>query len=238
MELSMDMYNKEQIKEYYDRILEQNKEVILKGGTGDPYLLAPDTDTRMALALIIQIHPSINKVIDRYMNEMKAIEPDLYYYPDTDRHITVMDILRGMPGRTVPENIKDYIACIQECAYNINPFDFVFDGFTMSDNAVMIRGYYEYPLEHFRQQLRSELKKRALPLEERYQTFSGHITIARIPDRLTHPEQFFDYIQNRKFIGRMQAVIMRLMFHNWYDSKKKELMPILMNGRPMKGGYR
>lgn len=238
MELYRNMFNQEQLNEHYDHILEQNREVILKGGTGDPYLLAPDTDTRMALALIIPINPSINKVIDRCINEMKAIEPNLYYYPEQDRHITVMDILRGMPGRTVPENIEDYIACIRECADNINPFDFVFDGLTMSDNAVMIRGYYEYPLEHFRQQLRSELKKRALPLEERYQTFSGHITIARIPDRLTHPEQFFDYIQNGKFLGRMQALIMRLVFHNWYDSKKKELMPITMNGCPLKGGYR
>ena len=46
--------------------------------------------------------------IEEFMKELQEIEPDLYYYPGHDFHITVMDILRGEKGRTVPE-IRQFI---------------------------------------------------------------------------------------------------------------------------------
>ena len=58
---------------------------------------------------------------------------------------------------------------------------------TASDNAIMVKGFYDYELQKFRELLRKKLKERGLDLEERYETISCHITIARVIDRVNKP---------------------------------------------------
>ncbi|MBR1397748.1 MAG: hypothetical protein IJ563_09490, partial [Selenomonadaceae bacterium] len=90
------------------------------------------------------------------------------------------------------------------------------------------KGYYERELEQFRQLMRQSLKNSGLALknsglalEERYETFSAHITIARIPVKLSNPIKFVDYISsNEKLFGINNVTNFELVFHNWYDSKK------------------
>lgn len=192
----------------------------------DGYLVHPQRDTRMALALVIRIAPPICDQIEAFLDELKRLEPELYYYPAKDLHITVMDILRGIPDRPVPDNIDDYIRCIEACAGTIPPFRTAFDGLTMSDNAVMVKGYYEPALEALRRRLRRAMREQGLLLEERYETFSAHVTAARIPGRLTAPEPFLSQIADRRPFGEMEVSSFELVFHNWYDSKKKLLARI------------
>ena len=222
----MDILNRERLEAHYQKILEENRETILKGGVGDDYLVHPQRDTRMALALVIRIAPPICDQIETFLDELKRLEPELYYYPTKDLHITVMDILRGIPDRPVPDNIDDYIRCINACTGTIPPFGIAFDGLTMSDNAVIVKGYYEPALETLRQRLRKAMREQGLLLEERYETFSAHVTAARIPGRLTAPEPFLSQIADRRPFGEMEVSSFELVFHNWYDSKKKLLARI------------
>ena len=219
----MNRYNEIILKEHYNHILEQNKEILIKGGHGDPFLLSPKTDARMAVALLIRVKGEASGKITDYLQKLKKTEPALYYYPPQDFHITVLDILRGKPNRAIPENIADYIACIQECADKIKPFCIDFQGVTASDNAVLVCGYYEYGLEEIRRSVRKALLERNLILEERYQTISAHITVARIPQRLGHPEQFLNQIKEEICFGKMEVDSLELTFHNWYDSEKTKL---------------
>ncbi|MDE7268033.1 MAG: hypothetical protein K2N89_11270 [Lachnospiraceae bacterium] len=222
----MNLYNENILKEHYDHILAQNKEILLKGGHGDSFLLSPKTDARMAVALLIRVKGEVSEKIAEYLQELKKTEPALYYYPSQDFHITVLDILRGKPNRTIPENIEDYIVCIQECADKIKPFYIDFQGITASNNAVLACGYYEYGLEEIRQSVRKVLLERNLILEERYQTISAHITVARIPQTLEHPEAFLNQIKEEIRFGKMEVDSLELTFHNWYDSKKTKLAEI------------
>ena len=77
------------------------------------------------------------------MEELKLLEPDLYYYPQEDYHVTVMDILKGELGRTIPQNIDEYINIISKCAEEISVFELLFDGVTASDNVTLVKGYHE-----------------------------------------------------------------------------------------------
>lgn len=70
----------------------------------------------MAVVLLIRVNGAVSEKIADYLEELRKTDPALYYYPQKDFHIAVLDILRGKPHRAVPENIADYIACIQECA--------------------------------------------------------------------------------------------------------------------------
>ena len=225
---------------HYDSILTANREKILAGGNGDAFLGNALTDNRMALVVLIRIPLDIAEKINSCIDDLKGIEPNLYYYPAKDFHITVMDILKGEEGRRIPPNIIEYIHCIEECSKDISPFLTRFDGLTASDNAIMVRGYYDDQLMVFRQNLRDMLKQRdqlmvfrqnlrdmlkqrGLSLEERYKTISSHITIARLHSKFQNPEKLLDFIEKPRSFGTMTVSKMEISFHNWYDTRKEVL---------------
>ena len=107
---------------HYDSILTANREKILAGGNGDAFLEKALTDSRMALVVLIRIPSVAAEKINRCIDDLKGIEPNLYYYPAEDFHITVMDVLKGEEGRRIPPNINEYIRCIEECSKDISPF--------------------------------------------------------------------------------------------------------------------
>lgn len=219
----MKYYNKPGLIELYSGILKQNQQKLLSGGTGDSFLTSSSTDERMALALVFRPSGEIAGRITAHLEQLRDMEPDLYFYPPRDLHVTVVDILKGMPGRKIPDNIEQYIQCIKECAARIRPFTVEFDGMTASDNAAMVKGFYEAELEDFRILIRRAFAEKSLPLEERYQTISSHITTTRIPIKLQNPKAFIDYIMEPVSFGTMKTDSLELVFHNWYDSKKTVL---------------
>ena len=220
--------NKEFLNDHYDSILANNREKILSGGCGDAFLDNARSDNRMALVVLIRISAGIADRINSCIDEIREFEPDLYFYPAEDLHVTVMDILKGEEGRSIPQNIDDYIQCIREAGRLISPFNIMFDGLTASDNAVMVRGYYDDELMIFRQNLREMFKKRGLLLEERYETVSSHITIARLYDKYWDPERLLNYIEKPQVFGTMTVSEMELSFHNWYDTRKERISTIYL----------
>ena len=177
----------------------------------------------MALVLVFRPSVEIADKITTHLDGLRDIEPDLYFYPAKDLHVTVIDILKGMNGRQIPDNIEQYIQCINECTAQIRTFSVEFEGMTASDNAAMVKGFYEADLENFRVLIRNAFAEKSLLLEERYQTISSHITVARIPIKLQNPKAFVDYIMEPLSFGIMKIDSLELVFHNWYDSKKTVL---------------
>ena len=208
---------------HYNSILYANRAKILAGGNGDPFLKKAPTDNRMSLVVLIRISSDVAEKINGCIHELKGIEPDLYYYPAKDFHITVIDVLKGEEGREIPSNIAEYIRCIEECSKSISPFKIEFDGLTASDNAVLVRGYYEDQLLTFREKLREQLRQRGLALEERYKTISSHVTIARLHSKFQSPEKLLEYIEKPRVFGTLTVSNMEISFHNWYDSQKEVL---------------
>ena len=220
------MINKDFLKEHYNNIFIKNKEKICQGGVKDELLSNVQNDERMSIVLLIRISPNISANIEKCINKLKEIESDsMYFYPSSDFHITVIDILKGEIGRNIPENINDYINCINECAKQIKPFEIEFEGLTASDNAVLVKGFYDNELQKFRELLRESLSKNNLKLEERYKTISSHITIARNKDKLKNPEKLISFIENenKNNFGKMKVDFFELSFHSWYDTKKQAI---------------
>ena len=219
---------------HYDSILTANREKILAGGVGDVLLERVLTDSRMSLVVLIRIPLNVAEKINSCIDDLKGIEPNLYYYPVKDFHITVMDVLKGEEGRRIPQNITEYIRCIEECSKEISPFKIRFDGLTASDNAILVRGYYDDQLMVFRQKLRDMLKQRGLLLEERYKTISSHATIARLHSKYQNPERLLDYIEKPRSFGTMTVSSMEISFHNWYDTRKEVLSAIELEKLPQR----
>lgn len=218
--------NRAFLENHYESIIAANREKILAGGKGDQFLENALTDNRRALVVMIRIPSEIAEKINKCIDDLKGIEPNLYYYPAKDFHITVMDILKGEEGREIPSNISEYIRCIKECSEEISPFQIEFDGLAASDNAVMVRGYYEDHLLIFREKLRGMLKLKGLLLEERYKTVSSHVTIARLYNKFQNAEKLLEYIERPRSFGTMTVQNMEISFHNWYDTRTEILSTI------------
>ncbi len=217
------MIDRAYLETHYQGILERNEEKILAGGTVDPRLTDAAVDVRFALVLLLRISNVVGKKVQEVCEELRAVEPDLYLYPQSDYHITVMDLLKGEAGRTLPENLEAYKRAIAACTGKIGPFWIKFDGLTASDGAVMVRGYYEEELQNLRVMLREELGRQGLDLQERYETISSHITIARVQKPLINPQKLIAFVEKPHPFGIMQVTEVELCFHNWYDTKKQTI---------------
>ena len=87
----------------------------------------------------------------------------------------------------------------------------------------MVRGYYEPQLQTLRENMRQELRVRGLTLDERYETFSSHVTIARLCDKYSEPARILSFVNTPVSFGKMRVKALEISFHSWCDSKKKVL---------------
>lgn len=90
----------------------------------------------------------------------------------------------------------------------------------------MIKGYYEDGLQEFRTRIRNSLQRNGLTAQERYETVSSHITIARVKQPLHDPSRLLNYIEQAQDFGSMTVHSIELSFHNWYDTKKTMLLRV------------
>ncbi len=215
-----DKYSHSFLSEHYASILENNRRIILDGGNGRIDYTDYAEDKIMSLVALIRISPQVSSRIAAFEDRLKALEPDMYFYEQNDYHITVLDILKGKRGRTLPENIDKYVEAVKLCSLKIKPFEIRFEGVSASDNAVMVCGYYDEALEQLRELLRSELNQRELALDERYRTFSSHVTIARLCSKYADPEKFLSFISKPISFGTMTVCSIELCFHSWCDAQK------------------
>lgn len=223
----MKLYNREKLSELYDSIFQNGYAKLMEGGTADPLTAHPDEDDRMAVALVIRIPAEVRAKILSGLGALRLEMPGLYYYPAEDMHITVLEILRGRKGLRRPDAVQmeQYTACIKEVLRGNPPFSVCMQGLTASDSAVMVKGFYEEPLARIRSGLRAILREKDVFFEERYETYSCHITVARFSQKISDPSRLIKFLKdnNETAWGSWTAASLELTYHNWYDSKKENL---------------
>lgn len=219
-------FRQTQLAQLYASI-QQKGTTALRAGNAvfDDYLNRPETDTRMAVALVIRLPESVQQNIRQALDALAVDFPELYYYPADDLHITVLDILRGRPGleKPSPALLAQYKACLTQTLEQLSPFSIRFKGLTVSDGAILVKGYDDGGLESLRTALRPALKAAGLPLEERYETASCHVTAARFPQKIHDPAGLLSKLESLSelYLRVFKITEVELTYHNWYDSKKE-----------------
>lgn len=230
----MKLYKQAELSRLYANIFETGYAKIMEGGSVDPLAALPDADDRMAVALVIRIPAEIRNRILGGMQPLRSEMPELYYYPGEDMHITLLEILRGRKGLRRPDagQTEQYTACIKAALRGNPPFSVFMQGLTASDGAVMAKGFYEEPLERIRRGLRAVLREKGIFFEERYETYSCHITAARFPEKISNPGRLIKFLEeNAETVwGSWKVKTLELTYHNWYDSKKETLETFTLPG--------
>ncbi|OXA73247.1 mutarotase [Flavobacterium aquidurense] len=217
------------LTEHYNQLYIKSSEAILEGNYKLDTQINNASDSRFGITLLIRPNEKIKANIQLFLDELKAIEPHQYYYPDPDIHITVMSIISCYEGFTLDKiNIPEYIDVIQQSLVHLDQITIEFRGVTASPSAFMIQGFpTDESLHNFRDKLRENFKKSTLEqsIDSRYTIATAHTTVMRFQEKLVNPKeliataaQFRDYD-----FGEFQVENLELVYNDWYQREKNTI---------------
>lgn len=190
----------------------------------DPWLDS-DTDDRFGLSLIIRPTDATKQKIQKFLKEIEYFEPNQYYYPNPDIHVTVISIISCYSGLKLSQlPIPEYICIIENCLKNLPPIHITFKGVTASPSCVMIQGFMAgNGLNMLRDRLRQAFKNSGLEesMDERYHIQTAHATVFRFKEPLRDKNQFIQTVERyRDFdFGVFRVEAIELVFNNWYHQE-------------------
>jgi len=211
------------LTEHYNQLYKKSSKAILT----EQYKLDPQinnpSDSRFGLTLLIRPSETIKANIQLFLEEIKAIEPNQYYYPDSDIHITVMGIISCYEGFTLDQiNIPEYIDLIEQSLVELDQIEIEFRGLTASPSAIMIQGFpTDESLNIFRNKLRESFKNSTLEqsIDSRYTIAAAHSTVMRFQEKLENTKQLIQVAEKfRDYnFGKFQVKKLELVYNDWYQ---------------------
>lgn len=213
------------LAEHYNKLY---KDAITKIALGeyvtDP-LINDETDRRFGITLVIRPDLATKTQIQQFLAEVKAIEPDQYYYQNADIHITLMSIISCYEGFDLKNiQVQDYVSLIREVLNRHQGFKIQFRGLTASPSCILIQGFLTDTLNEIRDDLRKTFKNSGLKqsIDKRYAIQTAHATVVRFNNPLQNPGALVSLMEKyRNFdFGTFDIKQVELVYNDWYQREK------------------
>lgn len=211
------------LKEHYSELYKESVKKISIGKYEIDNLIDSKSDKRFGITLLVRPSSEVKAKIEKLTLELKKAEPNQYYYPNSDIHITVMSIISCYDGFNI-ENIElsKYIELIKKCLPNKKNIEINFKGLTASNSCIMLQGFMNNNvLNEIRDNLRFEFKKSELEqsLDKRYSIQTAHSTIVRFRNHLNEKENFLKIIDKYADFdfGTFEIKKIELVYNDWYQ---------------------
>jgi 2'-5' RNA ligase len=215
---------------HYNQMWIHARSSFLEGKpTGDPLLDEPGDD-RYGITLLLRPDETTAQKIHAFLQQMAGLEPDQYYYPVSDLHLTILSIISCYSGFQLSQiDIPAYDTRIKEVLRGVPPFRIRFKGITASPSTVLIQGFPEDDaLQRLRDQLRVAFKNSTLQhsIDSRYRLFTAHSTVIRFRKPLQNPSAFVNQLEKYRQtdFGLVTAKQVELVGNDWYQRKEKVKM--------------
>ncbi|CAF1233626.1 unnamed protein product [Didymodactylos carnosus] len=189
-------------------------------------LIDSPLDRRLGVTLLIKPDEHVRHRILKFLAALHAIEPQQYYYPSSDMHVTVMSIISCYEGFDLKKiAVQDYIDLICKCLPSQKNIGIDFKGITVSPSCIMIQGFPQQPvLDELRNSLRTAFKTSSLQqsIDKQYSIQTAHVTVVRFTKPLTAKEEFIKMLEHFKDYDFGTATIseMELVHNDWYQREK------------------
>lgn len=213
------------LAEHYNQLYTTSAEVISAGKYAIDSELKNESDSRFGITLLIRPNDEIKAKIQTFINELKKVEPEQYFYPDSDIHITVMSIISCSENFSLNQiSPKEYIEVICRSLVDVEKIKIHFKGITASPSALMIQGFpSDETLNRLRNRLRENFKNSGLQqsMDSRYSIFTAHSTIMRFQEKLHDPKKLIQIAAKfRDFdFGEFDVKNLELVYNDWYQRK-------------------
>ncbi len=219
------------LKEHYSKLYQTSILKIESNSYDVDKLIDSDNDKRFGITLLLRPDNSVKGNIQKFLSELRVVEPNQYFYPESDLHLTVMSIISCYDGFNLNQiKIEDYIETIKKSIMGIGSFKIEFRGLTASPSCLMIQGFIKNnTLNQIRDNLRVDFKNTNLEqsLDKRYAIQTAHSTIFRLKERIENKERFLDIVKKYRdyYFGTFTVDSLILVYNDWYQRKEfvKEL---------------
>ena len=218
------------LPEHYNKLYTESAAKIAAGDYEIDHLINSEDDYRFGITLVIRPDKSTKANIQKFLAEVKAIEPGQYYYRDSDIHITVMSIISCYEGFELKQvQVEDYVQLIQMVLEKHKSFKIEFKGLTASPSCILVQGFLTEKLNEIRDDLRTAFKSSELKqsIDKRYSIQTAHSTIIRFKEKLENPGALLNLIEKFRdfYFGHFTVDRIELVYNDWYqrDSKVKQL---------------
>ena len=217
------------LQEHYNQLYTKSSKAILEGNSKVDKEINDESDSRFGITLLIRPNNEIKTQIQSFLDELRKVDSQQYYYPTSDIHITVMSIISCYEGFTLDKiRIEEYIEIIQKSLLEVDEIKIEFKGVTASTSAIMIQGFpTDESLNNLRDKLRENFKKSNLEqsIDSRYTISTAHSTVMRFQEKLDNPgkmiavvEKFRDYD-----FGEFTVDKLELVYNDWYQRKSNTI---------------
>ncbi|RKS14631.1 2'-5' RNA ligase family protein [Flavobacterium sp. 120] len=219
------------LKQHYTALYNESIEKIVTNTYQIDNQIDSLSDRRFGITLLIRPDSQTKKNIQDFLDELKQIDPDQYYYPSSDIHITVLSIISCYDGFDLATIlIPDYIAIIEKSLVGIQDIAINFQGVTASPSAIMLQGFTNSnSLDDLRNNLRTNFTNSGLQesIDKRYSINTAHATVARFRKEISHTEKLIAILEKyRNFdFGKFKVEKYHLVYNDWYQREQfvKEL---------------
>lgn len=217
------------LAEHYNQLYKTSSEAILKENYSLDSKINDPSDSRFGITLLLRPSEKIKVNVQLFLKELKAAEPNQYYYPDSDIHITVMSIISCYEGFSLDKiNVEDYIRIIQKSLEDLDEIKIEFRGITASNSAIMVQGFpSDGTLNNLRNKLRENFRNSTLEqsIDSRYSIATAHSTVIRFIENLQNPSKLIEVVEQfRDYnFGEFTADKLELVFNDWYQRKENTI---------------
>lgn len=214
------------LAEHYRQMYEDSLSVIRSQDPQTDELIDSPEDTRRGITLLTRPPQEVKAAVHAMLERLRGLEPDQYYYPDEDIHLTVLSIITCRSGFTLEEIVpQDYIRLIQNTLRGLPPIRIRFRGITLSPGCVMIQGYpNDDTLNRFRDRLRDAFRNSPLrqTLDQRYTLRTAHSTIIRFRRPFRDTDAFLSALEScrEQDFGSFRLDRMELVLNDWYQRRE------------------
>ena len=217
------------LSEHYNELFKTSSELILSENyTTDPKI-DDASDKRFGITLLVRPSEEIKANIQAFLEKVKKTEPEQYYYPDPDIHITIMSIISCAEGFSLKKfSTSAYVEIIEKSLVDINEIEIDYRGVALSPSAIMIQGFpSDNSLDILRDKLRENFTNSSLhhSIDSRYSIATAHSTVMRFQKKLQNPKKLIEVIEkfrNHNF-GRFTVEKIELVYNDWYQREENTI---------------
>ncbi|WP_125720277.1 2'-5' RNA ligase family protein [Flavobacterium ustbae] len=213
------------LTEHYNELYKSSSETISSGKYSIDSELKNESDSRFGITLLIRPNDEIKANIEDFISELKKAEPEQYFYPDSDIHITVMSIISCSSDFNLNQiSPNEYIEVICRSLVDVEKIQIQFKGITASPSAFMIQGFpSDETLNNLRNRLRENFKNSELQqsIDSRYSIFAAHATVMRFQEKLQDTKKLIEIAEKfRDYdFGTFEVKKLELVYNDWYQRK-------------------
>ena len=217
--------------DHYDTLYTDSIFKIKSDNCQTDHLIDSSLDDRFGITLLIRPNKQVKDQIQQFLSDLKIIEPNQYYYPDSDIHVTVLSLISCYSGFDLAKiSMKDYVEVIKKSITAQKSFEIKFNGITASPSCIMIQGFLnDDTLPAIRDKLRKNFRNSTLEqtIDKRYSIQTAHATVVRFRQELTRKDEYIKVLEDYRdfYFGTFTVDTLELVYNDWYQRKEyaKEL---------------